>query len=126
VENSLKNAVHRQCPKNHSSDFLSEAGTGQKIIPNEKKTTALTNFLVRNCPKNFWLSRLGVRLNLETFRKFEGKEKKQDQTPQLGNPLKIRRFHDVFKGFTKRFPNFPIFTKKLAPIFYKNKILTEN
>jgi hypothetical protein len=70
VENPLKNAVHQLCPKNHSSDFLSEAGTDQKVIPNGKKTTALTNFLVRNRHKNFWPSRLGGRLNLETFQKF--------------------------------------------------------
>lgn len=62
-------------PKNHSADFLFEAGTDQKIIPNEKKTTALTNFLVRNRQRNFWLSRLGGRINLETLQKFGRKEK---------------------------------------------------
>jgi hypothetical protein len=71
-----KNAVHRHFPKNHSSDFLSKAGTDQKIIPTEKKITALTNFLGRDRQKNFWLSRLGGRLNLETFQKFEGRKKK--------------------------------------------------
>jgi hypothetical protein len=40
--------------------------------------------------------------------------------------LKTRRFHDDFKGFTKRIPNFPIFLGKRASIFYTNKILTEN
>jgi hypothetical protein len=61
--------------KNHSSGFLSEAGTDQKIIPNGKKTTALTNFLVRNRHKNFWPSKLGGRINLETFQKFRRKKK---------------------------------------------------
>lgn len=77
MENPLKNAVHRHWPKNHSSDFLSEAGTDQKIIPNGKKTTALTNFLVRNRQENFWPSRLGDRLNLETFQKFGGRKQKR-------------------------------------------------
>jgi hypothetical protein len=96
--------------KNHSSEFLPEVGTGQKILPNGKKTTALTNFLVRNRHKNFWPSRSGGRINLETFQKCEGKEEKnQDQIHQLVKPLKIRRFHDVFKDFTKWIPNFPIF-----------------
>ena len=113
--------------KNHSSEFLSEAGTDQKIIPNGKKTTALTNFLVRNCQRNFWLSRSGGRINLETFQKFEGKEEKnQDQTKHLVKLIKIRRFHDIFKNFTKWIPNFPIFPAKLVSIFYKNKILTKN
>jgi hypothetical protein len=88
--------------KNHSSDFLSEAGTDQKIIPNGKKTTALTNFLVRNRHKNFWPSRSGGRINLETFQKFEGKEEKnQDQTKHPLKLVKTPRFHDVFNVFTR-------------------------
>ncbi len=108
--------------KNHSSQFLPEAGTDQKIIPNGKKTTALTNFLGRNRHKNFWLSRLGGRINLETFQKFERKgEKNQNQTYQLVNTLKIHRFQDVPNDFIKRLPSFPIFSGKIAPIFTKIK-----
>lgn len=96
--------------------------TDQKIIPNGKKTTALTNFLVRNRHKNFWLSRLGGRVNLETFQNFEGKEEKnQDPTKHLVKLLKIRRYHNVFKDFTKWIPNFPIFPRKLVSIFSKIK-----
>ncbi len=125
MENPLKNAVHRHCHKNHTPEFLPESGT-VKNYTHGKKTTALTNFLVRNHPQNFWLSRLGGRLNLETFQKFKGKEEKnqnqdQDQIQQLVKPLKIRRFHDVFEDFTKWVPNFLIFPRKLASIFYKNK-----
>jgi hypothetical protein len=36
VENPLKNAVHQHHPKNHSSDFLSEAETGKKNSPTKK------------------------------------------------------------------------------------------
>jgi len=59
--------------KSRSFEFLSEAGTNQKIIPDGKKTTALTDFPVRNPHKDFWLSKLRGRINLETFQKFEGK-----------------------------------------------------
>ncbi len=83
-------------------------------MPNGKKTTALTNFLVRNRQKNFWPSRSGGRINLETFQKVEEKEEKnQDQTSNLVKPIKIRRFHDVFEDLIKWIPNFSIFPAKL-------------
>lgn len=36
VENPLKNTLNRHCPKNHSSDFLSEARTDPKNSPEKK------------------------------------------------------------------------------------------
>lgn len=99
--------------------------------PKTKPTLHVQNYISSMqkiyCWKNFRLSRLGGRINLETFQKFEGKEEKnQVQTRQLVNSLNNRRFHDIFKDLTKWIPNFPIFPRKLVSIFYKNKILTEN
>ena len=67
----LKNTVHQHHPKNHNADFLLEAKTDQKIIPNGKKITALTNFLVRNRQRNFWLSKLRGRIKLHNSQKPE-------------------------------------------------------
>ena len=61
----------------------------RKNYTNGKKKTALTNFLVRNRHKNFWLSRLGGRVNLETFQKFKGKEEKiSESNPTAGENTK--------------------------------------
>lgn len=123
---------HRHRSKNHSSEFLSEAGTDQKnsstkklepgLKQNQLHMFEITYLLCINVSfgKDFRPSRLGGRINLETFQKFEGKEEKnQDQTQHPLKLLKTRRFHDIFKDFTKWIPNLPIFPAKLTKFFAK-------
>lgn len=75
--------------------------------------------------KIFGLAGYGVGSISRPSKSSRGRKKNQDQTHQLVNPLKIRRFHGVLKDLAKWIPNFPISPRKLVSIFYKNKILIE-